>query len=313
MKTSIIIPTHNRSAMVREVITSAVGLDGHEDREIIVVNDGSTDDTAEVLASFGSRIRVEHVDHGERSRARNRGAELARGQYLFFVDDDDLLLPAGLPALERAAEESSPETGMVYGLPRYLKTHSASPLCGTLPDRIGTCGWIYPTLLGLNFIVMGTALVRREAFLELGGFRCDLVELEDWDFWLRLSQQWSVGFVDIPVSEIRLHGANSTAGIERAGRATEYVREWHLLSPELREYVRRRSPVDGPSVRMMLAQRCVDLARRRWWEGEYRTCRLAIYQSFRLAPLIAMAALPACWRAWIPLQRPPWMRRRPTN
>lgn len=303
MRTSIVIPTHNRAEMVRETIESALYFCQDGEHEVIVVNDGSTDHTAEVLASYGDRIRVVPVKHGERARARNTGVEAARAPFVLFVDDDDVLLPDGLPALEMAAATANPQTGVIYGLPHYVKVDPTNPLKASLPETAGATGWIYPTLLGLNFMQPGAVLVRVEAFKAAGGFASEWVPIEDWDLWLRMAHRGQIQYVDVEVAEVRLHGANSIRNIEHAGRVTERVRQHHLLSPECLEYAARREAAGETGVRKVLAERCIDMAVRRWWEGELDVCRQSFHQACRLDRGVATAKLPVIWKAWMPVRR----------
>ena len=302
-RTSIVIPTHNRAAMVTVAIDSALALPGAERREVVVVNDGSTDNTREVLAGYGDRIRVLNSKHGERSRARNAGIEAATGEFLCFLDDDDLFLPDGFPQLEAALAEASPTVGVVYGRPQYVRTGPQNPMQGNLTPNLDTSGEVLPTLLRGNFIVMGNVLVRRALVQELGGFSAECVPIEDFDLWLRVAARARIEFRDVEVAEIRLHGANSTADTTLAGRVTDRVIERNLLSHGLTEFVERQAPELRAAARRELAALCLDLARRRWWEGETAISRQAQLQALRLSPGSAAPGLARLWRAWLPTLR----------
>lgn len=313
LRTTIVIPTHNRSAMVREAIDSALPFCAGGEREVVVVNDGSTDDTAAVLASYGDRIRVVHVKHGERAQARNTGVEMARGQYVVFLDDDDQFLPGGIPLLEKAAAAAPAEAAVIYGRPRYVKVDPENPLKASLPETAGATGWIYPVLLGINFMQPGAVMVRADAFKQSGGFASEWVPIEDWDLWLRLAARWQVIYVDAEIAEVRLHGGNSIRNIQHAGRVTDRVREHHVLSAECLEYALRHERLGDGTIRKSLAERCMDLACRRWWEGELDIVRRAFYQACRLDRATAFAKLPVIWRAWIPIHRSRALRPGPSS
>jgi glycosyltransferase involved in cell wall biosynthesis len=111
---SVIIPTYNRAHLLAEAIHSVLG-QTYADFEVLVVDDGSTDDTASVVASFADpRVRYLYQEHAERSTARNRGMAAAKGQYIALLDDDDLYLPHKL-ASEVAFLEAHPEVDLCGG------------------------------------------------------------------------------------------------------------------------------------------------------------------------------------------------------
>jgi len=102
---SLIIPTHNRAQLLPRAIESVLE-QSCEDWELIIIDDGSTDDTRQVVADFTDpRIQYIFQEHGERSKARNRGIVMAEGQYFCFLDDDDYLLPDHLANLEQAIQK----------------------------------------------------------------------------------------------------------------------------------------------------------------------------------------------------------------
>lgn len=298
--TSIVIPTHNRAEMVRDAIGSALSLPGSEFREIIVVNDGSTDNTAEVLREFGDRIRVIHAQHGERSRARNAGLQAARAEFVAFLDDDDLLLPEGLPTLEQLLESASPDVGLVYGSFRPVSISAEVGAPPELPRNLGASGWMLGILLRNNFIQPGALLARTQVLQQLGGFDAAFPPVEDYHLWLRVAARWQILHAPVEVAAIRHHGGNSSLDKARMVRFTEASKEACLTSGACISYLRRLPAELREVERASLCELCLDLARRHWWEGKMLSCRKAFLQGLHLDSRRALGTLGVVWKAWLP-------------
>lgn len=202
---SIIIPTRNRAAMLREAIES-VRTQTYAAWELIVIDDGSTDETPQMMESLtrlDARIRfVRQVSAGV-SKARNAGIQQARGRYVAFLDDDDLFLPQKL-AIQVAALECQPTLGFVYSQTEWV-------------DRTGTRLSLHPTtpvgdLRGLFeacAIPLQTVVCRTELLEEVGGFDERLTIGEDYDLWLRLARIARFQFLPGPLVRYRVHGTNT--------------------------------------------------------------------------------------------------------
>nr|WP_314444340.1 glycosyltransferase [uncultured Sphingomonas sp.] len=203
---SIIIPTHNRARFLGAAIDSA--LDQGAGVEVIVVDDGSTDGTADLLAKFGERIRVVDQSNQGPSAARNHGAALARGEYLFFLDSDDLLEPGAIPALLAEARRLGP---------RHVPFGRAATIdeAGLPADGSGYgFSWVpRGQVLDLASLVSGimplclTLLPARD-FRSLEGLRAELRLGEDHEFALRAHAS-GLRYVatDVPVIRVRIHDA----------------------------------------------------------------------------------------------------------
>jgi glycosyltransferase involved in cell wall biosynthesis len=180
---SVIIPAYNAAEFLGATINSCLRLDPPA-REVIVVDDGSTDDTESVARSFGERIRYIRVDNGGVSRARNIGAEHSTGEWILFLDADDMLLPAGPSALVRAAEAGN--AGVAYGLVLVREKPPSEPR---------TSGYNYaegdPPLPALRnywrcaVVTPGSAVVRRDLHSRIGGFVPGYEPMEDRDYWIK--------------------------------------------------------------------------------------------------------------------------------
>ena len=201
-RASIIIPVYNLRAFVGEAIESALAQTvPREQFEIVVVDDGSTDGSADVISRFAPHVRSIRQENRGLSAARNAGIAAARGDFLVFLDADDRLLPEKVSA-SLSVFAARADLGLVYSGVRYIDAHGAP-----LPERGGTRqeGDLLPALLLGNLIHPNAAMVRRAPVQEAGGFDERLTALEDWDLWLRLSVRglrW--GCIPRPLAEYRI-------------------------------------------------------------------------------------------------------------
>lgn len=205
---SAIIPTYNRAEFVGHAIDSALAqrLPGDAEVEVWVVDDESTDATAQVAASFGSRIRYLHQHNRREGAARNTGAAHALGEYFAFLDSDDYWLPGKLAA-DLGRFEQTDRPALVYS--RGRNVDAADRVIGErrLASPQGDVFW---HLAREAFMPMSTVAVRADAFQACGGFDedRDLSGTADWELWLRLAARWPVGFVSQTATCIRVHPRN---------------------------------------------------------------------------------------------------------
>lgn len=215
-KVSVIIPTFNRRDLVCETIDSVLG-QTLPDVEVVVVDDGSTDGTGEHLAScYSNRIRYVYQFNSGRSVARNRGVQMASGEYLLFLDSDDLLLPH---ALERMASflGSHPDVDAVYTDCDYMDADGRKLQTISLERPPVTAETFLEMMVLTNVIVACHSLMLRKQALERIGFPYfdeTLHGPEDHDLWLRLAVN---GAIFRELEELtclfRLHGGNTLSPI----------------------------------------------------------------------------------------------------
>ncbi|MCK1421219.1 glycosyltransferase [Bradyrhizobium sp. 180] len=206
---SVVIPAKNASAYIGETIASALAQ--RDVAEIIVVDDGSTDDTiAIVRAMRDPRLRMIQNASAGVSAARNLGARQAVGDWLLFLDADDRLRPDGVAAL-LAAARGAPRAVLVYG--DYNTIDSEGRQIGRrdlLKGRRKPSGDVLTRLAAGNFIVNGgIVLTRAEAFRAVGGFDVSLRYCEDWHCWCRLAAIGEFEFAPKLLLDYRLHTANT--------------------------------------------------------------------------------------------------------
>jgi glycosyltransferase involved in cell wall biosynthesis len=188
VRVSLIIAAFNHARFLDAAIDSALAQTlGAVD--VIVVDDGSTDDTPAVLARYAGRIRVLRQPNRGLAAARNAGLAAARGTYVAFLDADDVMAPTKLAA-QLEVLERSPTIGWTYC--DVLIETVATRATVTASERFGygaraLDGWLFPELIHGNFIPAIAPMIRRTALDAAGGFDERLTALEDWDMWLRLS------------------------------------------------------------------------------------------------------------------------------
>ena len=246
---SAVIPVHNGADYVGEAVRSALEQTSPV-LECIVVDDGSTDGTGEVLASFGGDIKVIRQPQSGVSNARNRGADEARGELVAFLDHDDEWLPS---KLERQVEALGPEDTMVVcalqvvdaeGSPQEVKR------LGPTGDRLVQGMLLFDGTPTLSCSSSG--VVRRERFLAMGGFDPSLSMSADWDLLLRMLLEGRVAYVDEPLVRYRVHGSNMSRHVDvmerDMGEAFDKAFAHPALDPSLRA---RRGEAYGRLYRML--------------------------------------------------------------
>ena len=205
-RVSVIIPVYNRAARLCETLAS-VFAQTFRDREIIVVDDGSSDDTPERLRAFGSRITVEHTAHAGPAAARNVGLDRARGEFVAFLDSDDLWDTLFLEKMVRALDV---RPGADFAYCDYaLLGDGGLVRAAYLPVEHKLHGNIWAALLGSDFLCVGAVLFRRERCDSLR-FDPSLAVSEDWDFWLRLARTAQAAYVDEPLLRVRVNPSGAS-------------------------------------------------------------------------------------------------------
>jgi glycosyltransferase involved in cell wall biosynthesis len=193
--TTVVIPTHNRRAMVREAIDSVLKQQG-TDFELLVVDDGSTDGTASALQrDYGGRLRLLRTENCGVSAARNLGVRAGRGDVVAFLDSDDLWLPGKLAAQVDFLRGNSTASICQVEEVWYRNSRRVNPCRHhQKPD-----GAIFERSLDLCLVSPSAVLMRRELFEQMGGFDESLPACEDYDLWLRIGVQYQVHLLPQPL------------------------------------------------------------------------------------------------------------------
>jgi len=193
-KISIIIPTFNRRDYITIALDSVLK-QTYKDYEIIIIDDGSTDDTKKVLEPYQDKIRYFYQENQGIPATRNRGIREAQGNYIAFLDSDDYWRPQKLEQ-QIACFRENPHYGMVA-----IRCSSISP-DGRLREknRPGKSGWVLTDLFKANFIRTSSAMIKKECFDTVGMFDELLPECEEYDLWLRIAKKYPVGFINDPLA-----------------------------------------------------------------------------------------------------------------
>ncbi len=217
-RVSIVVPVFNAAGTLAATLDS-VWAQTFGDFELLVVNDGSTDGTGALLAGQSDpRLQVIDGRHGGASASRNRGVAQARGEFVAFLDGDDLWLTDKLRD-QVMALEAAPDAALAYSWTDLIDESGRVIQRGS---HVVANGRVYPLLASRNFLDCGsTPLVRRSALLaaaapaEAGPFDESLRGGEDWDLWLRIAARQA--FVCVPAVQVhyRVHGSSAVSKAEQ--------------------------------------------------------------------------------------------------
>jgi glycosyltransferase involved in cell wall biosynthesis len=198
---SVIIPTYNRASYLKEALESVLAQNYWADRppvgdfELLVVDDGSTDRTREVVGQFGGRVSYHFQAHVGVSSARNLGLRLAKGDYVGFLDSDDLWKREKIQ-VQMSLFKAFPQAMVCYTEEVWIR--NGRHLNPANKHRKYS-GWIFDKVLPLCLLSLSSALFRREVFEEIGNFDETLPACEDYDFGIRLAHRYPVHLVTNPL------------------------------------------------------------------------------------------------------------------
>lgn len=199
---SVIIPTYNRLGLLKETLES-VRNQSFRDFEIVVVNDGSDDGTAEWLAQQRDVIFVDQTNCGIAS-SRNKGSLVSKGEWLAFLDHDDMWAP---DKLQRQVDfvRVNPEVGMVAVKHVRLGTRTIS----TGPGK-WIKGDLFAKAFSESFIHTSSVMIRKDVLEKIGGFPTKYRFADEFDVWLKISRNYDIAFLDEPLVFIRFYDSNTS-------------------------------------------------------------------------------------------------------
>lgn len=213
-KVSVIIPAYNSEAFITESVESALN-QTYSNLEVVVVNDGSTDGTEDVLSPFMDRIVYIKKENGGPASARNLGIKKSSGEYICFLDADDKYLAEKVER-QVAYLDEHPDVGLVFSdasilgggfLAQRESIHEALPIY---------YGYVFPRLFIKNFIPILTVMIRRGVLDKSGLFDEDrnLISIEDYELWLRIAMYYPVGYINERLADYRVHSSNISSNLE---------------------------------------------------------------------------------------------------
>lgn len=220
---TVVVPTYNRADHVRRCL-AGLQQSGIDDLGIVVADDGSTDETAEVVSQVDSHAKyVWQPNSGTPATARNRGVGVYGGEYVAFLDCDDQWLPEA-PGKALALLERHPEVDVLFadalvgneddGFVSWIASAGQEPffkLPANEPEpglRVFERETFFRRVAVRNPIFIGACLIRRRVFEESGGFDPGLCGAADWELWLRLAHQYTFGFWSAPMAVYTRHSDN---------------------------------------------------------------------------------------------------------
>ncbi|MEH2454788.1 glycosyltransferase [Nostoc sp.] len=233
---SVIIPAYNSEKTIKETIESVLD-QTFANFELIIINDGSQDSTVDVITQIqDSRIRLFSYPNAGGNVSRNRGLNLAVGEFVSFLDADDLWTPDKLQSQFKALQEDV-TAKVAYSWADYINQNGKFLLSG---KRINVNGNVYENLLVNNFLENGSnPLICRKALITLGGFDESLSAAQDWDMWLRLASKFD--FICVPSVQIlyRISANSLSSNLVRQEKAClQVLKIAYKERPSLRDATR---------------------------------------------------------------------------
>ena len=285
--TSIIITTHNRPQLLVRAVESARA--AGKNIEIVVVDDASTDETGRVCRALPC-VKYVRVERNQRvAGARNVGLLASAGEYVTFLDDDDLRLPDSVDE-QVSLLEAHGQAGLIYGQAIW-GDQQGEPTTQLYPR---TCpqGDVFWALLRQNFIPCGSAVFRRSCLSRVGLLDNHLAGLDDWDLWIRIAELYQIVALERPVMIWRrstpVSGQGTSQAAEMASRSVRQFRQRWLKLP--------RAAEAPPQIKRVAWRRfSANIASHLVWEAirslRYGDVTQAVKNSFAVLRLCPMSAM----------------------
>ncbi|WP_051694384.1 glycosyltransferase family 2 protein [Desulfohalovibrio reitneri] len=260
---SVVVSAYNYAAYIPQALDSVLA-QTHADLDVVVVDDGSTDNTAEVVARYLSDPRVRYVyqDNAGQAAAKNRGLRESASDLVAFLDADDVCLPTRIEKQLRLFDD--PDVGVVYAKRVLIDAlGKESPFNHPPLYR----GWVLDRAFVDNFICFSSSMVRKPFFLRAGGFDESMAMGIDYDLWIRMAAICAFDYVDEELVKYRVGHGNMSTNTEKRLRSAWDIQERNLRDPEVRRRLRPGTV------------------------GEARACLLRTYGKLRAAQGRPLAAL----------------------
>lgn len=216
---SVIVPTYNGARYIAETLESIFS-QTYKNIEIIVVNDGSTDETGKVLNPYKERIQYISQENRGIPAARNRAIRNANGKYIALLDHDDLWLPEKIELQVKLLEEND-EYGFVHC--NWFFFSETDSKVRTFHKSVPPTGYVFPQLFMRNFIGCLTMLMRMECIEKSGDFDERHAGCDDYDLWLRVARHFKGAYIDKILAGHRRHASNYSHDRVRATESLIYV------------------------------------------------------------------------------------------
>lgn len=228
---SVIIPTYNHAYLIARSIQSVLN-QTFQDFELIIVDDGSTDDTESLVNSYSSK-KIKYVRHQKNqgaAPARNTGIRLAKGDYIALLDDDDEWMPEILEKQMKVYYTAPMEVGVVYT--RYIIYDSLGDYLSPLKVAKKE-GDLFKQILYKNHVRFQSSLIKRECFSKVGLISESILYARDWEVFLRISQHWQFLYIDEPLAIMYEQPEGRLSKLERSIVDTQRI--LNMYFPQIKQ------------------------------------------------------------------------------
>jgi len=222
---SVVMPTYNRSRFIERAIRSVLGQTCPV-KEVIVVDDGSTDGTEDVLRTIPGPIRYFKQANAGPPTARNHGFKQVTGAFIALLDSDDVWFPDKIER-QLACVRANDRVGLVHSAARIID--SEGRVTGAVWGRSEYHGRVTSHLLEANGVNASSVLMRRALVEAEAGYDIRFPALENWDLWLRISRRCEFAYVNEPLIEYRLHDGGWNRDLDRLRCAYQMLLDKHVL------------------------------------------------------------------------------------
>ena len=277
---SIVIATYNRAPLLAQTIDSVLH-QSFQDFELIVVDDGSQDDTRDIVRAYGYKVQYIYQDNRGPSAARNLGVRQAKAEWISIQDSDDLSLPNHLETLSGYVR-SFPEIAMVFANGAYLDgpVHNRKNIIPAAKShRLAQAGVGLEDLFDKSIVRLQAGLISKKCYEAIGGHDESLRISMDLDLSFRLWARYPMAYVDEVVFSYRKHAGNISANQER--RLLENIR---VIEKLLQDYPKAEQLLGKRRIDKRLAYRYYRLAKTRLKQGKRPEARAALNAAIRLSP-----------------------------
>lgn len=263
-KVSILLPTYNRGHLLGRAIDSVLN-QTYTRYELIVIDDGSTDHTRQVVKGFKD-VRIQYFKHYENkgiSAARNTGLDAATGKYIAFIDSDDEWLPKKLEMQMASFENAGSHVGVVYTSTLLLDAQGWSRMPKAGAKKLQ--GDIHETLLTENIIPMPSVLMRKACFDQVGLFDENLYQAGDYELWLRISRKYKFMYIATPlmIKYSQPDGLSNAHNLDPLCFKYILLKHWHAFSKSKKKLGRnlfRLGNIFCQSGQMKMGRKCFFMA-----------------------------------------------------
>jgi len=268
----VIVPAYNSADFIGQALESILA-QTNPPTEILVVDDGSTDNTVEVIRPFGEKVHILRQEHQGVSAARNRGVRHARGEYLAFLDSDDIWKPEKLEKQIACLIEKN--TVWVCCAAAYFDSQTGQRLSGYAKDLFE--GDVLEQEFLQSFILSPTPVIKRSVFDEVGYFDEGIHIGEDWDMWLRIAARYPIGVVR---EELALKREHPQSTMQRASTEEKLSDQLKIVEMVVAREPKRLEPLMNQLIAHIYMEHGIELVKC----GAYPQARLCLAQAQQRAP-----------------------------